>query len=62
MTYDNFTIKAQDAILKAQQIAAELDQQTVETPHLLLGIFKTDEHLPKFLFSKMNINHITLTQ
>ena len=56
MTYDNFTIKAQDAILKAQQLAASLDQQTVETTHLLLGIFQTDEHLPKFLFSKMNMN------
>ena len=62
MTYDNFTIKAQDAILKAQQIAAELEQQTVETSHLLLGIFKTDEHLPKFLFSKMNMNHLSLIQ
>ena len=30
MTYENFTIKAQDAILKAQEIAANLSQQVVE--------------------------------
>ena len=36
MTYDNFTLKAQDAIMKAQQVAAGLNQQNVGIPHLLL--------------------------
>ena len=56
MTYDNFTIKAQESILKAQQIAAGYEQQTVDTVHLLKGILVTDEHVPHFLLKKMNVN------
>ncbi|MCB0676939.1 MAG: ATP-dependent chaperone ClpB [Saprospiraceae bacterium] len=56
MTYDNFTIKAQDAIMKAQQIAAGVEQQSVDTPHLLKGILETDEHVAKFLLQKMGTN------
>ena len=37
MTYDNFTIKAQEAILKAQQRAGKLEQQGVDTVHLMKG-------------------------
>ena len=56
MTYDNFTIKAQEAILKSQQIAGGLDQQSVDTVHLVKGIIETDEKLAEFLFNKMEIN------
>ena len=60
MTYDNFTIKAQDAIRRGQQIAAKLEQQQVGTPHLIQGIMETDEHVATFLFSKTDINISTL--
>ena len=56
MTYDNFTIKAQECILKAQKIAAGYDQQTVDTPHLLKGILEIDENVPNFLLKKMGVN------
>ena len=56
MTYDNFTIKAQESILKAQQIAAGLDQQQVDTTHLLKGILETDENVASFLLQKTGIN------
>ena len=56
MTYDNFTIKAQDAILRAQQIAAGLEQQAVDTTHLIRGILEVDEHTATFLLQKMGIN------
>jgi ATP-dependent Clp protease ATP-binding subunit ClpB len=56
MTYENFTIKAQDAILKSQQIAASLDQQVVDTSHLCKAIIDTDEKLVDFLFDKMGAN------
>ncbi len=56
MTYDNFTLKAQDAILRAQQIASDLNQQVVETVHLCKGIIDTDEQLCKFLFEKSGAN------
>ena len=56
MTYDNFTIKAQEAILKAQNIAGGYEQQTVDTVHLTLGILDIDEELSKFLLQKMSVN------
>lgn len=60
MTYDNFTIKAQEAILKAQQIAGGLDQQQVDTPHLIRGIIETEENVSKFLLQKMGVNVASL--
>jgi len=56
MTYDNFTIKAQEAILKAQQLAGGLDQQQVDTTHIVKSIIDTDEQLSEFLLNKMEIN------
>ncbi len=56
MTYDNFTVKAQECILKGQQIAAGYDQQTVDTPHLLKGILEIDENVPNFLLKRMNVS------
>ena len=56
MTYDNFTIKAQEAILAAQRIAGQLEQQGVDTVHLLRGIIDTDEKLSSFIFQKVDIN------
>ncbi len=56
MTYDNFTIKAQEAIMKGQQIAAGISQQTVDTTHLLKGIIETDESTATFLLQKVGIS------
>ncbi len=60
MTYDIFTVKAQEAILKAQQIAGGLDQQSVDTVHLMRGILETDEKLAEFLLNKMSVNVLRL--
>ena len=38
MNFNNFTIKSQEAIQQAQQIASELGQQAIETGHILKGI------------------------
>ena len=56
MTYDNFTIKAQDAIIAGQKFARERDQQAVETAHLVKGILDVDENVAQFLLQKMNVN------
>ncbi|HMQ05738.1 MAG TPA: ATP-dependent chaperone ClpB [Saprospiraceae bacterium] len=56
MTYENFTTKAQEAIIKSQQIAGQLGQQGVDTIHLLRGVIDTDEKLVEFLFQKMGVN------
>ncbi len=60
MTYDHFTLKAQDAILRAQQIAKSRQQQEVDTVHLLLGMMDTDEHLTTFLLQKSGVAPPTL--
>ncbi len=60
MTYDNFTIKAQEAIIKGQEAARNLDQQQVDTVHILRGIINVDEDLVDFLFKKMDVSIPTL--
>ena len=55
MTYDNFTIKAQEAIYKGQQIAGKANQQQVDTTHLVLGIIEVDEQLAKYLLNEMGV-------
>lgn len=60
MTYDNFTIKAQEAILSAQRIAANIDQQQVDTAHLIRGIMDTDENVSTFMLQKVNIDPANL--
>jgi len=52
MTLDNFTIKAQDAIIKAQQLAADNSQQTVDTSHVLKGLIETDASVINYLVNK----------
>ena len=60
MTYDNFTIKSQELILRAQQIAGGLDQQSVDTVHLLKSLFEIEDQLADFIFNKMGVNIIQL--
>ncbi|MCB9306706.1 MAG: ATP-dependent chaperone ClpB [Lewinellaceae bacterium] len=56
MTYDNFTIKAQEAILQAQQIAAGYEQQNVDTAHLLKGMLEVDDSVTDFLLKKAGVS------
>jgi ATP-dependent Clp protease ATP-binding subunit ClpB len=56
MTYENFTIKAQESIIKAQKMAADYDQQQVDTPHLISGMFEADDNVPNFLMQKQGVN------
>ncbi|MEL6659640.1 MAG: ATP-dependent chaperone ClpB [Bacteroidota bacterium] len=62
MTYDNFTTRAQEAIMQGQRIAGGLSQQQVDTPHLIKGILDTDESVIRFLLEKNNINLQELTR
>ncbi len=62
MTYDNFTIKAQEAILQAQQIAAGYEQQSVDTAHLLKGMLAADDSVTDFLLKKAGVNMPTFQQ
>ncbi len=60
MTYDNFTIKAQELILKAQQTAGSLGQQSVDTVHMIRAFIDIDEQMAQFLFNHMNVGLVAL--
>jgi ATP-dependent Clp protease ATP-binding subunit ClpB len=56
MNLNNFTIKSQEALQQAQQIAAGFSHQTLDTAHILKGILEVDESVTPFLLKKLNIN------
>jgi ATP-dependent Clp protease ATP-binding subunit ClpB len=56
MNLNNFTIKSQEAVQQAQQIAMEGGQQAIETGHLLKALIETDENVISFLLKKLNAN------
>src|SRR5688572_19620626 len=56
MNINNFTIKSQEALQHAQQIAQSLGQQQIENEHLLQSIFEVDESVAPFLLKKLNVN------
>ncbi len=56
MNFKNFTIKSQEAVQQAQQIAIEHQNQAMEPGHLLMGILKVDENVSPFIFKKLGVN------
>lgn len=52
MNLNQYTVKSQEAIQKAQQVALEFGNQSIEPQHLLEGIFQADEHISSFLLKK----------
>ena len=57
MNLNNYTIKAQEAVQSAIQIAEEHQQLGIEPGHLLQAILQADEQNISFLLKKLNINH-----
>ena len=56
MTLDNFTIKAQETIQEAMNVAQRSGQQTIEPTHLLKGVLTKAKDITNFLFQKMGVN------
>ncbi|MCX6166679.1 MAG: ATP-dependent chaperone ClpB [Sphingobacteriales bacterium] len=56
MNFNNFTIKAQEAIQKASEIASGNQQQAIENAHLLKGLLLVDENVIHYLLKKLNVN------
>ena len=56
MNLNNFTIKSQEAIEKATEIAAAKQNQSIEPLHLLKGILMVDENVVPFLLRKLGVN------
>ncbi len=62
MNLKNYTIKSQEAIQEAQNIAIANDQQAIETGHLLKGIFTVDENVTPYILKKLNVNSAILSK
>ncbi len=56
MNFNNYTIKSQEAIQKATELAAVNEQQIVETGHILKAVLSVDENMISFLFKKIGAN------
>jgi ATP-dependent Clp protease ATP-binding subunit ClpB len=56
MNLNNFTIKSQEAVQQAQQIATGMGNQSIETGHLLKGILEVDENVSPFILKKLGVN------
>jgi ATP-dependent Clp protease ATP-binding subunit ClpB len=62
MQLNNFTIKAQEALGEAQQIAMGYSHAEIDVAHLFKALLKADQHLMPFLLKKMEVNVPMLQQ
>ncbi|WP_411031045.1 ATP-dependent chaperone ClpB [Spongiimicrobium sp. 3-5] len=56
MNFNNFTIKSQEAIQQAQELAQSLEHQQIENEHLFKAISLVDENVLPFILKKLNVN------
>ena len=56
MTFDKFTIKAQEAVQEAVNTAQQAGQQAIEPVHLLQGILLKSRDVTNFIFQKLGVN------
>ncbi len=56
MNFNNFTIKSQEAVQQAVNLAQSRGQQAIEPTHLLAGVLKVGENVTNFLFQKLGMN------
>ncbi|MDP1803052.1 MAG: ATP-dependent Clp protease ATP-binding subunit, partial [Bacteroidota bacterium] len=62
MNLNNYTIKSQEAIQQALQLATINGNQAIETGHILKAILETDENVTPFILKKLNVNQVTFTK
>jgi ATP-dependent Clp protease ATP-binding subunit ClpB len=62
MNFNNFTIKSQEAVQLAQQVAQELGHQQIENEHIFKAIAQVDENVLPFILKKLNVNTNLLNQ
>ncbi len=61
MNFNNFTIKSQDAVAKATELATAKENQAIETSHLLKGMLLVDENVIPYLLRKLNVDVDAIT-
>ncbi|MAN58296.1 MAG: type VI secretion system ATPase TssH, partial [Flavobacteriaceae bacterium] len=62
MNFNNFTIKSQEAVQRAQQLAQQFGHQQIENEHIFSALFDVDENVTPFLLKKLNVNIPLLQQ
>jgi len=62
MNFNNYTIKSQEAIQQAQQLAQSYGHQQIENEHLFKAISEVDENVLPFILKKLNVNELVLQQ
>ena len=62
MDLNNFTIKSQEAVQKALEIATARQNQSIEATHLLKGMLVVDENVVPYLLRKLNVNLDTFSR
>ena len=60
MNANNYTIKSQEALQYAVQLAQNKGQQAIETGHLLKSILNVGENITQFIFNKLGVNGLRL--
>ncbi len=56
MNFNNYTIKSQETIQQAQQLAQGYGNQQIENEHIFKALFTVDENVLPFILKKLNIN------
>ena len=56
MNFNNYTIKAQEAVQKASDITLGFQQQAIENAHILKGLLSVDENVVGYVLKKLNVN------
>ena len=56
MTFEKFTIKAQEAVQSAINIAQRNGQQTIEPVHILAGVMDKGKDVINYIFQKIGVN------
>ncbi len=56
MNFNNFTIKSQEAVQRAEQIAQGYNHPQIENAHILKGILEVDENVTPFILKKLGVN------
>ena len=62
MNFSNYTIKSQETVQQAQQLAQELDHNQIENEHIFKAISLVDKNVLPFLLKKLNINFKVVAQ
>lgn len=61
MNFNNFTIKAQEAVQESVNLVQQYGQQVIEPAHIMAGILKVGENVTNFIFQKLGVNTQTFS-